>query len=296
MLLDPPWLINPKYFPNITEDPPDYGDTNIAWVHISDDNTRADAGGFTSDPHVLTELDTEFRIQLQSLTNVAIDRGAWSTNYEKGTLTTIARKIDILETDLRSFADGEKPRKGREEFPGLKGALHDLNLDPGGGYKGTAAGAFGNRLAELTSRLRDFYEQLNGIDKHLSTIMDEIQPELNELETQVYEWVGDPTTYTYHIIYEWYSNTTSVVQDSKGENGEFAIVYNPNGDSGIITHEDTKNGIQKELNRKWQEKFQPVEDAANKLYSKMETAYGDALEKINKFESPTGEELPEYAE
>lgn len=296
MLLDPPWLINPKYFPDILNNTPDYGDRNIAWMHVSDDNRTIDVAGFVSDPEVLLELDSEFRVQLQNLTNVAIGRGVWSTNYEKGTLTTIARRINTLERDLRSFADGDEPIKGREEFPGLKGAQHNLNLDPGGGYKGTAAGAFGNRIAELSSRLRDFYEQLDGIDKNLSTIMDEIKPELSELETQVHSWVGDPTAMVYNIVYEWYANTTSVVQDSRGENGEFEIIYNPEGSSGIITHEDTQNGIQKELNKKWQEKFQPVEDAANKLYSKMEVAYGDALEKIDKFESPTGEELPEYAE
>ncbi|MFC4868998.1 hypothetical protein [Streptomonospora arabica] len=308
VIVNEPWLINGKYYPpynyfnqpddielwwsyNYWEDPVWSG--GYTWSY--DRNVGTHYAGYQLNEAMWNDHEPKFREGLKRLTDVALDRGTWSTSYEKGTLTKIAREVNNLEVDLRGFVSGPDGKGG------LVKQFENLNLSEDGGFKGTAAGAFGNRIYELATRLQDMYEQLNNIDAPLSEIPDKLAKELSALEEAVNDWYYDKNTKVYNILYDWYHHTTSGTQEWNPERGQFHITYTDGGTTGIVSDQDEKEGdgptttgILNELNRRWEEKFKGVDEAANALYEAMTDVYNTAYGKIKPFETPIGEQLSPY--
>ncbi|MDT0304707.1 hypothetical protein [Streptomonospora wellingtoniae] len=312
-LLDPHWLIDGKYYPpsnvEIGKDPKDDFDiwwqynkwddpvwTGYTWSYGPDSGTHT--AGYKWNEKVWDDLEPKFRDGLKRLTDVALDRGTWSTSYEKGTLTTIAREVNNLEMDLRDFVTGPDGKGG------IWHQFEKINLSEEGGFKGTAAGAFGNRIFELAKRLEDMYEKLNKIDAPLSKIPDQLKKDLSNFEEKVNDWYYDPNTKAYNILYDWYYTVSAGSETWNESRGQFQAVIRPDGGTGIISDQDeqddskgsgpTTMAIKHELNRRWEEKFSDVYDFANALLASMDDVYTKAYEDLRTFEAPVGKQLPPY--
>jgi len=297
VILDEPWLINGKYYPpsNYFNQPDDielwwsYNHyetptyTGYTWSYPPNDGTHY--AGYQLNEAMWNDHEPKFRDGLKRMIDVLkFHTGNWSTSYDMGTLTRIARELDALENDLRNFVGTES----KDGNTGLVKEFYKLSLPEEGGFQGTAAGALGNRIYELTGRLQDMYKQLENIHEPLSKIHWDLgRPDgpLEKFIEAAEDWLGDENTKVYNILYDWYHNTTSGTQTWNEERGQFQITINKDGVTGIVSDQDeqkegvkgpTTTGILNELNRLWEEKFNDVQIKANAFTDSVESIYHTA--------------------